>query len=162
MSGFNDLVQLKTDYEMTWDALKRARDAANEVKESVSTRIEREKKQIEERAAELENIRSDMLRSETVRKMAEIELSRIDEYVFDVVPEEAEAFYREIKIAEQAARGLKEIQRQTKKAIDEAEGDIRRIRSEILGDETPELAPRWISGIQEGFARLYANGEVEE
>lgn len=154
MSDFEKLTQLYEDFTATWAAFDAARHDAADMIDAATKRLQMERTQNAARAAELQRTATDPNRSETVRRVAASELSRIRDRRYSATPEETAAFAELVKQQKCALRDLKQIQQDTKAAIEGASKSIQEIRGKILGNQLVDAAPSWIPGQEAEFAKL--------
>lgn len=159
MNEFEKLIQLHEDFVTTWAALKTAHNDAADMIAAVQTRLDNERTRNEERVAELQQTMSDPSRSETVRRVAAAELSRIPDCRYYANPAEVEAFKELIEQEKSAVRDLSKIKQDIRGAIAKAKEYIEAIRKDTLGHMTADLAPTWPGSQEEEFAKLC--GEVK-
>ena len=155
MNEFEHLLQLYQDYSLTWAAFKNSRSVAEEVISCVSDRLDREREDISIKAGNMSDIISDKERSETVRRMAQSELNRLEQHSFSVTLEEAEAFDEAVANAETALSDLRNLRDSIKKAIDDVKNCIEQIRADTVGNQCVSMAPNWIAGDKKRFEALY-------
>lgn len=158
MNDFEKLTQLHEDFTATWAAFDAARHDADDIITAVRERLRLEQEQTAARVADLERTVKDFNRSESVRRMACVELSKIQKQQFFSTVEEQAAFMELIAQQETALRDLKQIQQNTKIAITGAQEAIQAIRVNILGSQNIDLAPRWIVGLRSEFEKLCEGG----
>ena len=154
MNDFEKLTQLYEDFTATWAAFNAARHDAADMIDATSRRLQMERTQNAARVAELQRTATDPNRSETVRRVAAGELSRIRDRKYSATPEEAAAFAELVKQQKCALRDLKQIQQDTNAAIEGATKSIQEIRGKILGNQLVDAAPSWIPGQEMQFAKL--------
>lgn len=154
MNDFEKLIQLHEDFAIAWMAFKAARHDADDLVAAVGARLRQEREQSANRMAELERIMADSNRSESVRRMASVELAKIQERQFFATPEEVAAFSALVSEMEVALRDLKQIQTDVKAAFAAVAKRVAEIRGDILGDPNIDLAPRWVDGQKREFAKL--------
>lgn len=154
MNDFEKLTQLHEDFTATWAAFDAARHDAADMIDAVTTRLQMERTQTAARVAELQRTAKDPNRSETVRRVAAGELSKIRDRKYSATPEEAAAFTELVKQQKCALRDLKQIQQDTKAAIEGSTRRIQEIRNKILGNQLVAVAPSWIPGQEAEFAKL--------
>lgn len=154
MNDFEKLTQLHEDFTATWAAFNAARHDAADMIDAVTTRLQMERTQTAARVAELQRTATNPNRSETVRRVAAGELSRIRDRRYSATPEEAAAFAELVKQQKCALRDLKQIQQDAKAAIEGATKSIQEIRGKILGSQLVDAAPSWIPGQEAEFAKL--------
>lgn len=158
MNDFERLTQLHEDFTATWAAFAAARHDAADMLDAVTKRLQMERTQNAARVAELQRTATDPKRSETVRRVAAGELSRIRDLRYSATPEEEAAFEELVKQQKCALRDLKQIQLDTKTAIEGATKSIQEIRGKILGNQLVAAAPSWIPGQEAEFAKLCEGG----
>lgn len=154
MDAFSRVKQLHNDSMTAWSAFEKSNQAAAEIRKAVSERMEAEEKQVTARIAVLKAEQADSGRSETLRRVGALELEELRKRKINATAAETEAFMQEVENAEQALKDLKEIRNNLRSALDEAAAALHGIRTEVLGNQSIDLAPRWIRGEQDKFSRL--------
>lgn len=154
MSIFEEFTSLCGDFSTCQAAYLDAHGRAKDVLVAVKGRLEAEQTQTAARMAELETQKQDPGRSETVRRMAGLELARLKTLPApSVTAEERAAFLEEYNGAVVALRDLGELNGKIREAIDTVNAEVKKLRGETLGYDM-ELCSRWIEGIQRDFDRL--------
>lgn len=150
------LVQLADDYKLTGLSIRASKNEAAEILDAVTARIQQEQAHNEERHAELQAAIDDKARSEVVRKMAGLELERLEGLTPTVTQEERALFAEKINEANAALSELRKIESQLtaarsalKKQIDED------FKLSVLSPVDALLFSRRIEGVQERFERSF-------
>lgn len=150
------LDQLASDYRLTDLSVEVAKKEAAEILDAIGERIEQEQAHNEERRAELQTAVDDKSRSEVVRKMAGLELERLEGLTPTVTQEERALFAEKINEANAALSELRKIESQLtaarsalKKQIDED------FKLSVLSPVDALLFSRRIEGVQERFERSF-------
>ena len=159
MSAFDRLVQLHSDYYAVKNAYDERRKCGEELLQSVLERIEIEEGQRSARVEMLRAQMSDGARTETVRLVAEREMSKLQECMYTATEEECNAFLAEMEAAEIADSDLKVIRDEFKAMCKVASQEIERMRAEIAGDKDQDLRKRWIEGYKKSFVAKCMKGE---
>ncbi len=150
------LDQLASDYRLTALSIEVAKKEAAEILDAISARIQQEQERSEERGAELQAAVDDKSRSEVVRKMAGLELERLEGLAPTVTQEERALFDEKISEAATALSELRKIEKQLatarsalKKQIDEdfKQGNLFPVDALLLS--------RHVEGVQEKFERSF-------
>lgn len=120
------LVQLADDYKLTGLSIRASKNEAAEILDAITARIQQEQAHNEERRAELQAATEDTNRSQTVRKVAVLELERLEGTTPTATQEERALFAEKINEANTALSELRKIESQLsaarsalKKQIDE-------------------------------------------
>ena len=151
----NDRIeQLHSDYLLTASAFKKARTAVADICKVSEERMQSEREEVAQKLQQLTERQSDTSRSETVRRLAGIELSKLQTWKPSVTVEEREAFAAAVKDAETAIRDMRKIQTEIRTAFEETNKWLKKCRAETLGDEGITLYPSWIDSEKERFSRL--------
>ena len=158
MSDFEKLTQLYKDFTAVWSAFNTIRHDTADMIDATTKRVQMETAQNEARVEELQRTANDPVRSETVRRVAAGELSKIRDRRYSATPEEAATFAELVNQQKCALRDIKQIQMDVKTAIERATKNIQEIRKEILGNQLVDVAPGWITGQEEEFAKLCIDG----
>ena len=154
MNVFEEFTSLCMDFSVCRTAFLDAHERAKAVMVAVKDRLEAERAQAAERIAALEQQQGDPARSETVRRMAALELDRLKSLpVPSVTAEERAVFLEEYNGAVTALRDLGELRAKIREAIDAVNAEVKRLRGETLGQDM-DLCGRWIERIQRDFDRL--------
>jgi len=159
MNAFKKVTQLKEDYDIAHLQLMSAHNDARDIVNAVSSRLEADIEQTDSRAAKLEAQAADTERSETVRRVASMELSKLRLKTFSPTEEEAAAFGEQIELLREARRDALNVQEKMSSAIIEAEQALKEIQSAVVGDESIMLSERWAEGLQEAFNKLCAEAK---
>lgn len=154
MSVFEEFTSLCADFSTCQAAYLDAHERAKDILDAVKNRLEAERAQTAERIVVLEHQQGDPAHSETVRRMAALELNRLKNLpVPSVTAEERAVFLEEYNGAVIALRDLGELKEKIREAINAVTAEVKRLRGETLGYDT-ELCGRWIERIQRDFDRL--------
>lgn len=154
MSIFEEFTSLCGDFAVCQTAYLDAHGRAKDVLGAVKSRLEAEQTQTAARMAELEAQKQDPGRSETVRRMAALELKQIKNRAASApTPEEIEAFQQEITTADDAVRDMRVLKQKVREAIDAVNAEVARLRGETLGHDT-DLRIRWLDRLKQEFDRL--------
>ncbi len=154
MNTFDRITQMHGDYNLTVQQLKEADKAAHDIVGAVRSRLQADREQTTARTAHLTAQAADLSRSETVRRVAEMELAQLRSRTVTATEEETAAFEAELRKAETAKKDAAEIQRQMRGALNEAQKSLAEISAAVMGDETPSLATAWADGVRHDFALL--------
>ena len=154
MNVFEQLMQSCEDVDTCGLSFRASRDAAKEICGAVRDRLESEREQAAARIAELETQQQDLGRSETVRRMAGMELEQLRGRTYAVTEEEQAAFDAEIGQAETALVDLRKAQAGVREAIVAVTEEVNRLRLEALGHQDTDLMARWLEGVRTDFDRL--------
>lgn len=158
MDDFSKLQQLASDFAISMAAFDTARHDAEDMLKATGERLKMEHELATSRAAELEKTANDPTRSETVRRVAAGELVKLKSQAITTTPEESAAFSELLEQQRAALRDLKDLQEAAKVAAEAAAKRIQSIRAEIVGNQRPGLANRWIESQQAAFDRLSVGG----
>lgn len=150
----NRIEQLRDDYLQTAAAFKEARTAAADVCKAAEERMQEEQREAAEKIQQLTARQSDTSRSETVRRLAGIELNKLQAWKPSVTKEEKATFEEAIKDAETAIRDMRKIQTEIRSAFEAVNKWLKEVRADTLGDEGITLYPSWIDGEKKCFSRL--------
>ncbi|MCD8051278.1 MAG: hypothetical protein LUE89_06325 [Clostridiales bacterium] len=150
------LDQLASDYRLTALSVDVAKKEAAEILDAISARIQQEQAHNEERRAELQAAVDDKSRSEVVRKMAGLELERLEGTTPTVTQEERALFAEKINEANAALSELRKIGSQLtaarsalKRQVDED------FKLSSLSKFDALLLSRHVEGVQERFERSF-------
>ena len=153
MTEFKKLLQLHEDFTITLAAFNAARHETKDMISATSERLQMEKDLAASRAAELEQTANDPDRSDTVRRVAAVELEKIRKQRVAATPEE-QAAVKELILQQQAAiHDLYKIETATREAIRSVNIRVEEIRNDVLRFDI-KLRETWIPGQEKEFARL--------
>ena len=158
MDEFTRLKQLADDYAATMAAFDSARHDTDDLISATAARLQMERALTSSRIAELRKTAADTSRSETVRRVAAVELEKLKGQTIAATPEECAAVTELIEQQKAAVRDIKAIRQAAKPAADEAVKQVQALRESIMGSEIETLAPRWIEGQQKAFDKLSVGG----
>lgn len=154
MSIFEEFTSLCGDFSTCQAAFHDAHERAQDIFVAVKSRLEVERAQTAERIAALEQQQGDPARSETVRRMAAMELAQLQARTYAVTKDEQAAFAEAVNDAETAVRDMRRLQREIRQAFDDLNAELKRLRAETLGNQSVELYGRWTEGVRRDFDRL--------
>ena len=153
MSVFEGFTSLCADFTVCRTAFLDAHERAKDVMDAVKARLEAERAQAAERIAALEQQQGDPARSETVRRMAALELAQLQARTYAVTKDEQAAFAEAVNDAETAVRDMRQLSRKIREAIDSLNEEIKQMRANTLGFDV-DMRGNWIEGIRRDFDRL--------
>lgn len=153
-NNFDRIAQLKEDYAITRGQLMGAHNSARDIVGAVRSRLEADREQTAARTTQLEAQAADPERSETVRRVAEMELTRLRSRTVAATAEETAAFEEQLAICETAKKDAVKIQQQMRTALSEVDKEIKAIRAAVLGDQQIGLSDTWADGCRRDFALL--------
>lgn len=156
MSIFEDFTRLCADFSTCRTAYLDAYERAKDVFGAVKSRLEAEQAQTAARMAELETQKRDLVRSETVRRMAALELSQLQTRIYAVTEDEQAAFAEAVNDAGVAVRDMHQLRVKIRKAISDLNEAVKRMRAESLGFDV-DMCDTWLDGIRRDFDRLRAD-----
>lgn len=156
LENAKQLDQLAEDYRLTALSIKVAKDEATEILDAMTARIEQEQAHNEERRTELQTAVNDKSRSDVVRKMAGLELDRLEGLTPTVTLEERALFAEKINEANAAISELKKIESQ----LAAARSDLKRridedFRLSNLSKLDALLLSRHVEAVQEKFTHRF-------
>ena len=152
---FEMVQQLCADYELTVQGFEAAEKSANEVVCAVKERLHEAKQANAQRIAQLEERAKDTAASETVRKVATLEIERIrTELPAEILDSEKELFNGYLHDAEQANQDLNKIRSKMREALAQANAELSQIRQLTLGDAQGDLRERHIESARKSFESL--------
>ncbi len=160
MSIFTQVEHAVSDYNMLWTAFRSSAQAAADVTASVAARIAEDRGRVDERTATLTAQSRDIARPEVVRKLAQQELDRLQEHIFEPTADEVAAFNSAIADAQAALRDFVSVKEKLRTLFGEANQQLKTLRAGTLGDGSrdDELARRRLDGEQKVFDRLEKTG----
>ena len=162
MTIFKNLDQLHKDFTITLAAYDAARHETKDMISATSERLQMEKDIAASRAAELEQTANDPDRSDTVRRVAAVELEKIRKQRVAATPEEQTAVAELINQQLTAITDLKHLQGEVRATIRAAKEQIETIRAKVLGSWDVDMAPKFINDLEKEFARLCEEVPVYE
>jgi hypothetical protein len=151
---FKKLETLLEEGNMCWSAIVKANREANEMIYAVEKRIENEKKTDEARISFLENQITGTGKSATVQRVAGMELEELKAKEYKITTKERAAVQEVIDVGKAALSDTKKIR--IEEALKEATLEIKAVRDERIGSmhKDPELAQKWLTGLEEKLSRL--------
>ena len=160
---FKNLEETATDYRAVFLAIQTANREGNDITSSVAARITAERRQAETRATELGATIRDATRSETIRKMAALELERLNGQTYGPTDIEREAFDDAISELEQAAADAKTLQAKLTGLLKEARDELEEIRKTTIHNtgNNLEICAGWPTGLRRDFAAMLARVGAE-
>lgn len=156
LENAKQLDQLADDYRLTALSVKVAKGEAAEILDAITARIQQEQAHNEERRAELQTATEDKSRSQTVRKVAALELERLEGLTPTVTQEERALFAEKINEANAALSELRKYEKQ----LTAARSDLKRridedFKLSALSKFDALLLSRHVEGVQERFERSF-------
>lgn len=131
IAKFNKLAEVVNEFNMCWDEATRAERTAKEIIAAVKERIENDKSTTAERMAYLQSKIKDTGNSETIRRVASMELKAIEAKHYGITAEEREAIEAEINRGRAAIADARKIK--VREALQDAEEELKAARKECLG-----------------------------
>ena len=152
---FETVQQLFEDYTLTTQGFQEAEHSANEVVAAVKIRLQEAQQANAQRIVQLEARAKDPLASETVRKVASLELARIRDGVpAEILESERELFNGYLHDAEQANDDLHRIRSQMQEVLTRANAELSQIRQATVGDQHAELREHRIESTRKSLDAL--------
>lgn len=148
------LERLHTEYSGCWTIFDVAHSEAKEIAAAAGARIKSERERNEARIADLQTQASDPARSESVRRLARLEIEKLGAATYGPNEGEIEAFNEQISIAQTATSDAKKIRDRSRELFSDAADELAQMRKAVLGDERESLAPRWLDGCLKDFEQL--------
>lgn len=160
MSIFIQVEQAVSDYNVLWTAFRSNAQAASDVTAAVAARIAADRAQVDERTTTLTAQSRDMARPEVVRKLAQQELDRLQESVFEPTADEVAAFNSAMADAQAALRDFVAVKGKLWTLFGEATQQLKTLRGDTLGNGALDnaLARRHLDGEQRAFDLLGKTG----
>lgn len=153
MSIFEEFAGLCADFDVCKGALLVSHERAKDVLGAITGRLEAERRQTAERIRALEKQAHDPGRSETMRRIAALELERLQGRAYAVTEDERTAFTEAIHDAETAAQDMRRLKVEIRQAISDLDATVKQLREDTLGFDV-DLSSTWTEGIQKKFDRL--------
>lgn len=148
------LKQLHADYLDVQKIYNTAHGEAKAITAAVAARIKGERERNEARIADLQTQANDPARSESVRRLARLEIEKLGAATYGPNEGEIGAFNEQINIAQTATSDAEKIRNRSRELFSDAADELARMRKDILGDERKTLAPRWLGGCLKDFEQL--------
>lgn len=157
MSIFTQVEHAVDDYSILWAAFRESAQQAADITAAVAARIAADRAQADERTTTLAAQSRDPTRPEVVRKLAQQELERLQERVFEPTTDEAAAFADAIEDARAALKDVTTVRGQLKNLFEGANRELDTLRARTLGDQSRdiELAGRHLDREKTSFDRLW-------
>ena len=153
MSIFEEFAGLCADFDICKGALLVSHERARDILGAVRDRLEAERAQTAERITALEEQTHDSSRSETARRLALLELERLQARAYVVAEDEKAAFAEAIHDAETAAQDMRQLRGKIRQAIGDLNATVKQLREDTLGFDV-DLSSTWTEGIKQKFDRL--------
>ena len=153
MSVFETFSALCADFDTCRGALLVSHERAKDIFSAVRDRLKAERAQASARIAELEAQKQDPERSETARRMAVLELERLQGRIYVATEDEKTAFAEAIHDAETAAQDMRRLKVEIRQAISDLNATVKQLREETPGFDV-DLSSTWTEGIKQKFDRL--------
>lgn len=153
MSIFETFASLCSDFDTCRGALLVSHERAKDVLGAVKDRLEAERTQTAERITALEKQAHDPGRSETARRLALLELERLQGRIYEVTADEKTAFAEAIHDAETAAQDMRRLKVEIRQAISDLDATVKQLRKDTLGFDV-DLSSTRTEGIKQKFDRL--------
>lgn len=156
ISAFSLLVQHKADYDTLKATTQSAICEAGELITAITDRIKAERDRDVEQLAAFEATAADASRAAAIRRVAQQESEKIKSRTYGATETEQEAFADLLAEAETDLAALMEIKLTIRRAYDEAEAALKKIREESTGDKVTDytLLRRILENHKEAFSRL--------
>lgn len=156
MNAFEQVQEHAEEYITCWNEAKEANSAAKEIIAAVRDRIAAEKEQDRQRADELKARCADSTKSETVQRVARLELEKIRAKTYGITEDERKALAAEIERGKAAVSDGSHLMQTVRDAIWNASEELATAKQETYGDGKKDftLAARWIEGTAAEAARL--------
>jgi hypothetical protein len=154
IAKFENLDALTEEYNMCWNEAKKADQEAKEILAAVKARIENEKKTASDRITSLKNQITDSGKSETVRRVAALELSGLEGKKYTITEEERAEVRQAIDRGRAALSDARKVS--ITEALKEAEAEIKAARAETIGCTSKDfvLCGRWLDERDNELSRL--------
>lgn len=156
MNKFKQVATLADEYNSCWSAINEANYAADQMIDAVKERITDEKKRDAERLAELQKRCADTETSETVKKMAMIEMNQIKERLYTTTDFELDTINYELDTMAQAIEDGRQIAKKLRESVWNATEEINKVKAETYGNEGKDfnLADHWLEDADKKVDRL--------
>lgn len=146
--------RLYTEYLGCWTVYDAAYGEATQIAAAAGARIKSERERNEARIADLQTQASDPARSESVRRLARLEIEKLGAATYGPNEGEVETFNEQISAANVAISDASTIREQCRQLFSDAADELAQMRKVILGDERKTLAPRWLDRCRNDFEQL--------
>ena len=150
IAKFKKLEEVVNEFNMCWDEATRAEQTAREIIAEVQARIENDKKIAAERIGYLKSKIANMENSETVRRVASMELKAIEAKSYGITTEEREAIETEINKGRTAAADARKIP--VREVFQEAKEELEAAKNECVKEFV--LYERWIESLENKLLRM--------
>lgn len=156
MDIFKKVEDAAKDYNACWNAAVSANNAAREIISAVKERIEAEKQQDHKRVEELKASCKDSSKSETVRKMARLELEQIQARNYKITEAESRALFMEIQNGKKAIADGAKLIPFMRDALWNATDELNRIKADTCGSSAKDfsLAAQWLGNTEKEAGNL--------
>ena len=140
------------------DAFAESRSDAEQLEKAIAEKLQMDQQEKTEKIAYYTAQRDDASQPATVRRLAGMELEKLEAQVIQPSPEELELLRGLLEEQRQCAQDMRGLQRDFRDALKDLEADLASIRSEVLASSTADLAARWTDGMEQRFSRLAGGG----
>ena len=131
---------------------------AEQLEKAIAEKLQMDREDLAEKIAYYTAQRDDVSQPATVRRLAGIELERLEGVEIHPGQEEIDLFATLIEEQRQCAQDMRALQRDFKEALKDLEEDIAFCRAGVLSSSTADLADRWTDGMEQRFNRLAGGG----
>lgn len=157
---FDEVRACRNDFELCKQTVLNALAEAEAIEKATAERMGAEMKRREQRRSELVELIADTERSGTVRHLAEIELSKLDEQSIGPTVAEVAAHAEQIELAKTAQRDILELEQKMRALMVAAKNELQEIRTATLGDQIVYLFQRHIGSRVASFEKLGGAADV--
>lgn len=140
------------------DAFAESRSDAEQLEKAIAEKLQMDQQEKTEKIAYYTAQRDDANQPPTIRRLAAIELEKLESRVIQPSPEEVELFGQLMDELRQCVHDMNGLKRDFKDALKDLEANLASLRADVLGSNTADLAPRWVDSLEERFSRLAGGG----
>lgn len=152
---FGKLATAAEDNKTCFLAIRAAESEAREILSAIENRLTSERRQDAARAAELEAQINDTTRPQTVRRMAENELSRLRGRNYGPTDEERELFGQSVAEVQTAINDAQRVRGELEELIRAAKGALEVIRVERYKDMDLQIVRNRADDLRRDFDKMF-------
>jgi len=148
------LQELHRSFTACEAAFGESRRDAEALEKAIWAKLQMDNNERQTKIAAFAAQRDDVNQPPTVRRLAALELGKLEALEIKPSPEELELFRGLLDEQRQCLADMDGLQRDFREALKDLKADLATIRADVLGSNTAELGLRWVDGMEERFSRL--------
>lgn len=131
-----------------------SRRDAEALEKAINKRLQTDRDERQTKIAAFAAQRDDVNQPPTVRRLAALELDKLEAQVIQPSPEELELLSNLVAEQRQCLHDMAGLQRDFREAYDDAMEDLKQCRAAVLGSHVADMGSKWVDSLQEKFSRL--------